>query len=111
MADQHDSSGSSGQQPESEKGPSADGGTTLECKFHAYSGTEPCPYCIEAGNEVRISTALAFDQSTKSFRRPDKIEWIDDCPNCASTDLRVYEPNNEHPTGYIWCGQCGAKSP
>lgn len=79
------------------------------CSFHAYSGDDPCPYCIESGSEVRVAKALAFDQSTKSFRLPGRLPWVDDCPACASTDLRNYEPNEAYPTGYIWCGACGAK--
>lgn len=110
MAGEHNSSGSGGERAEPQGGQTPGSGTQI-CTFHAYSGSGPCPWCIEAGSGVANKSALAFDQSTKSFRLPGRTAWVDDCPNCASTDLRNYEPNDHHPTGYIWCGACGAKSP
>lgn len=77
------------------------------CAFHAYTGTDPCPYCIEAGASVNNKSALAFDQSTKSYRVPGRQAWVDDCPNCASVDLRIYEGE---AGSYVWCGTCGARN-
>lgn len=104
MAGEHNSSGSRGESLIAEIGKDTRPGTT--CSFHAFSGDGPCPYCIEAGADVRISTALAFDQSTKSFRIPGRRAWIDDCPNCASTDIRRCVAIMQD---FAWCGACGAR--
>lgn len=104
MASDNNSSGSSGEQLIAEIG--APAGPRITCKFHDYSGDEPCPWCLEAGSGQRITTAVAFDQSTKSYQLPGAIPWVTACPHCASSDIRRCVALLQD---FAWCGQCGAR--
>lgn len=79
-----------------------------DCRFHAHKGDDPCPHCIEAGGTKRNAKALPFDMSTKSYRIPGRNAWADDCPDCATTDLRIN--TTKSGVGAVWCSQCGAQA-
>lgn len=96
MADQHDSSGSSGEQLIAEIG--APASPRASCIFHAYTGDGPCPYCIEAGTAVEGVIYRDF--------KPVGKPWIDSCPHCASTDIRRCVAIMQD---FAWCGACGKR--
>lgn len=56
------------------------------CNYHARP-REDCLYCRNAPE-----------------REAARVNWVDKCPHCSSSDIRIYE--NEAVT-YPWCGQCG----
>lgn len=102
MATDDDSGLLRGPRADPKASPDLGGRTAVICKFHAYTGDVPCPYCYEAKG---VADGAAIHRNF----RPSGVPWVDSCPYCCSKDLRNYEPNKLHVTGYIWCGSCGAK--